>query len=126
MIRQPSLTSALYAWHRAAVAGKAPPQHEGDPQCGWYRTRLVRGGPWVPARIWIEREIDPYSGELLSPEVFRCEIDGQRRDPYRVWTYITPIPREEYDALIARRASIPAMKATLAKIDVSQTPMRPF
>lgn len=125
MLRQPSTTAALYAWHRRAIRGDAPPIHEGLPECGWFKTKLVRGGPWVPVRIWCEREVCPLTGELLSPEVLRCEADGQSRSPERLWTFLQPITREEYAALSERRISIPAMQATLAKINLTQEAMRP-
>ena len=125
MIRQPSTMAQLYDWHKKAVNGDAPPVHDGIPECGWFKTKLVKGGPWVPVRIWCEREVCPLTGELLSPEILRCEADGQRRNPERLWTFLTPIPRAEYDALSHRREAIPAMQATLAKIDLTQEAMRP-
>lgn len=123
-MRRPTPASQAYAWHRAAVAGVSPETHEGDPQCGWYKTRLIKGGPWVAARIWIEREIDA-SGELAAPEQFRCEVDGQRRNPYSMWTYLTPISRAEYDALLHRRDMIPVMQASMAAVDLVAAPILP-
>lgn len=126
MIRQPSTAAQAFAWWRAAVAGQEPPFHDGLPECGYFRTRLVKGGPWVPARIWIRREIDPETGELTDDEQFLCEVDGMRRDPVRAWDgRLIPIARDEYDALIARRQSIPAMQASLARIDLTQTIVSP-
>ena len=124
-IRRPTPPSVALAWWKAAVAGGNPPQHEGLPQCGWFKTRLTKGGPWVAARIWIDREIDPLTGELAAPEEYRCEIDGDRRDPAKVWTYLEPISREEYAALLHRRLSIPAMQASMAKLDLIAAPILP-
>jgi len=125
MIRQPSTKARLYAWHRAAVAGENPPRHEGLPECGWYRTRLVKGGPWVPVRIWCEQEVDPQTGELTAPEVLRCEVDGMLRDPARAWTFLRPITRAEFEALSARREAIPAMAATMVRLDLTERAIRP-
>lgn len=125
MIRQPTPPSRAYAWHRAAIAGDALPQHDGLPECGWFKTRLIKGGPYVAARIWIEREIDPATGELAAPEVYRCEVDGERRDPARIWTYLKPISREEYDRLLHRRNLIPEMQASMARVDLVAAPILP-
>lgn len=124
-MRQPSPASQLYAWHRAAMRGAAPPVHDGWPECGWYRTRLVRGGPWVAVEIKVERVIDIETGELAGPETVFAIVDGERRRAEPIWTFLEPISREDYAALIARREFIPAMAATHAKIDLSLQPMRP-
>jgi hypothetical protein len=125
MIRQPSTMSDLYRWHRSAIAGDELPVHDGIPECGWYRTRLVKGGPWCAVEIRVEREICPDTGELLGPERLIAICDGMRRDPARMWTFITPITRAEHDALIRRREAIPAMAATMARLDLTKEPMRP-
>ncbi len=125
MMRRPSTSAELYAWHRQAVRGSRPPVHEGIPECGWFKTRMTKGGPWVPVRIWCEREVCPLTGELVAPEILRCEADGQMRNPARLWTYLLPISREEHAALSERRVSIPAMQATMVKINLSQEAMRP-
>lgn len=126
-MREPSPIAFLFAWHRAALAGRNPPDHEGLPECGWFKTRLVKGGPWVPAKIWIRREIDADTGELTAPEEYLCEVDGRRRDAALAWGSLckNPISREEYDALIDRAKSLPVMQATMAKIDLTQHPVRP-
>ncbi len=127
MIRQPSRVADLYAWHRAALAGDAPPIHDGDPQCGWFKTRAVKGGPWVPARIWITRDLDPETFELAGDETFACEIDGARRSAEASWTYLAhhPISKADHDALITTIAATPAMQASRTKIDLTKEPMRP-
>lgn len=89
------------------MRGERPETHEGEPQCGWFRTRLVKNGPFVSARIWCEQEIDPETGELCCDEVLRCEVGGERRNPARAWTFLTAIPIEDYEALVeARRREI--------------------
>lgn len=126
MIRQPSTTSQLYGWHRAALAGENPPIHDGLPECGWYKRKMVKGGPWVPARIFITRDIDPETGELTDDERMLIEIDGETyRTPEKQWTYLIPISRADYEALKARKGTTPAMAATMVKINLSDKPMRP-
>ncbi len=87
------------AWWRAALAGDRPPITE-DPEEGFYKRRLVKGGPWVPVQIWIEAERDE-SGDLLSDEVVRCTVDGQLVDVHSHWTYCagSPISESEFDYL---------------------------
>lgn len=124
MMRQPTPRRVLYAWHDAMMRGERPATHMDDPQCGWFKTRLVRGGPFVPAIIKVEREICAMTGELLDDERLVCLVDGERRDPARVWTYLRAISRDEYLRLIELRTMLPEMAATLATVDY-RTPMRP-
>ena len=125
MIRRPSTSSALYSWHRDAIAGRNPPRHDGIPEAGWYRTRLTRGGPYVPVEITVERSIDPLTGDLTAPERLICTVDGIPRDPAMIWTYLNPISRVDFLALSERREAIPAMQATMARVDLTQKAMRP-
>lgn len=73
------------------------------PECGWFQTRLVRGGPMVPARIWLEQEIDIATGELISDEVLKCEINGREADPIDGWQRCAanPIERSLFNFLTA-------------------------
>lgn len=127
MIRRPTPVFELYRWHRDALAGRAPAIHDGEPHCGWFKTRAVKGGPWMAARIWCERDIDPETGELTGPEELRCDVDGMFRDPARAWLSLAhnPISRAEYDALLHRRNLIPAMQEPHKAIDLSAAAMRP-
>jgi hypothetical protein len=126
-MRQPTPLSNLLRWHRDALAGKRPPIHENDPQMGWFKVRMVRGGPFVPARIWIDREICPLTGELACDERFLCEIDGERRDVQREWVWLSknPISKAEYDELCSLRQSIEGMAATHAPFDLQEHVIRP-
>lgn len=126
MIRQPTPISKIYAWHRDALAGKSVPVHEGEPHCGWFKARLVKGGPFVPASISIEREVDE-NGELASDEKLVCEINGDRRDPVRAWLSIckSPISRSEYIELQELHRRHPEMAATHAPLRLSAGAIRP-
>jgi DNA polymerase-1 len=72
--------------------GQAAPE---DPQCGFYRRRLVRGGPWVVARIWREPEVDFMTGKPTGLDVLQCELGGERRDPVIEWLKLCSHPIEE-------------------------------
>lgn len=49
------------------------------PQPGFYRTRFVKNGPWIAARIWLDDSIPE------RPAVLLAEVDGKEADPYRIW-----------------------------------------
>lgn len=102
-MRQPTPHSDLYAWHSAALRGLSP-VIDGTPQCGWYKRKLVKGGVFVPARIWMVQEIDTATGELLSDELLQCEVNGSYADPEDAWTWIcaNPITEQEFRYLTAR------------------------
>ena len=126
-MRQPTPLAQLLRWHRDALAQKRPKVHEGEPQMGWFKVRMVRGGPFVPARIWIEREICPLTGELACDERILCEVNGARRDALREWVWLSknPISKAAFDELCALRQSIEAMVATHVPFDLKDTVMRP-
>ena len=124
-MRTPTPAATLYAWHRAALAGRSPTVTD-DPQCGWFRTRLVRGGPWVPVVIWCDRELDE-RGSLASDERLRCRVGDAERDPAAVWLSVCkrPISRNQYQALRAMPAKVQEMTATHAPIRLSAGAIRP-
>lgn len=104
-LRRPTPHDRLYAWHRAALAGEQPFTPISDPQCGWYRRRLVKGAAGVPARIWLHQEVDAATGELLDDEELRCEVNGRPEDPLDQWIWLCkdPISEEHYNWMIADR-----------------------
>lgn len=126
MIRQPSTISQLYDWHRRAIAGENPPRYMNEPQCGFYKMRKVKNGPWVPVRLYIEREVDLQTGELASDEIVRAEVNGlDAGDPVTIWTYLTPISRAEFDHLADYRLRNSRMLDTNRKVDLSDAPTPP-
>lgn len=104
-MRRPTPIAALFAWHTAALRGLGP-VNDGTPQCGWYKRRLVRGGVFVPARISMVQDICPETGELLSDELLRCEVNGFSVDPEEAWPWISghPVSEQEFRYLGARIA----------------------
>ena len=102
-MRRPTPHTQLYAWHTAALRGLAP-VIDNTPQCGFYKRKLVKGGVFVPARIWMFQDIDAETGELLSDELLQCEVNGTYADPEDAWSWICshPIREQEFRYLAAR------------------------
>lgn len=100
-MRRPSKLEVLYEWHTQACAGRAWHYrlNESEPRCGYFKTRLVPRGPFVPARIWMEQITDDETGELTQPEVLRCEIDGVPKEPLEEWVRLCnqAISHNEFD-----------------------------
>lgn len=122
-IRQPSTQEQVYDFWSRSVAGERVPRNEEDPQCGFYRMRKVRGGPWVAVEIWLEQQIDDETGELVADEKLRAIQNGEPVNPAFIWTYCRPIRAEEYDALTGARSDMEAtMKATMVAVDLGALP----
>ena len=70
-----------------------------EPVPGYYRRRLVRGGPWVPVRIWRGFDKCPHTGlELERGWELRCTVNGIYRDPRAEWLWVCnePITEAEF------------------------------
>lgn len=104
MIRRPTPPEVFLAWHRAAIAGKAEANFIDHPECGWFKRKLVKGGPFVAARIWLRQDVDE-AGELLDDEVMLCEVNGENADPHDQWNWLAgnPIPESEFQYLMGLR-----------------------
>lgn len=127
MIRQPTSFSKAFRWHTAAIAGQEVQRHDGDPQCGWYKRKLVKGGPWVPVRIYLVREIDHETGELTCDEEYQIEVEGiPSDDPEGQWSYLTPISKEEFDQLMDYRLRDGRMFESRRPIDLAEAPTAPI
>lgn len=125
MIRKPTPAAELLAHWKARLAGENPPAHDGMPECGWYKTRLIKGGPWVGVRIFVDRYVDEETGELVSPEIYRAVVGGEPRDPAPIWTFLTAISREEFERLEDARRNNLTMAATHAAVDLTKEPSLP-
>jgi hypothetical protein len=104
MIRQPTSLMKVLAWWREAIRSpEAIPRHPSDPEAGFYRVKLAKGGAWVPVNIYLYQAIDDETGELAEPEKLICELgwDGERVNPLRLWTHVEPISRAEFVRLMA-------------------------
>ena len=87
--------------------------------------RRVKGGPWVAVQIVCERDIDDETGELTAPERLVALFDGERRRAETVWTYVEPISRDEYRALLDRAGRDERMAATMVPMNLKDNPTRP-
>lgn len=126
MIRQPTDLDAAYSWWRRSVSGERVPRIEDEPHPGYFKRRMVRGGPFVPVAIWLDQEIDPDTGELTAPEELRAIVNGRPVDPLRAWLYARPISLAEYDALTGVRDHHAFMAATHVAVDLGEVaPIRP-
>ena len=103
-MRTPTPLDVQLAWHTAARAGEEPAIHD-EPHCGWFKRRLVKHGPFVPARIWLFSPICPETGELAGDEILQCEVDGQMADAAAQWSRLAghPITEAEFHYLTALR-----------------------
>lgn len=97
-MRRPTPLTELYRWHRESLAGKKP-QITSEPQCGFFKRTMVKGGAPVGARIWMEQPTDPDTGELVGDEVMRCDVGGKERDPTDEWVWLADYPISEADYL---------------------------
>ncbi len=125
MIRQPTPHAQFYAWWKRALADPDLPRHDDDPQCGFYQMRRVKGGPWVPVRIFVVRDIEAETGDLEGPERLVAEINGEWTQPGSIWTHLRPISRADYAALLARIALNPALADPTKPINLMKEPARP-
>jgi hypothetical protein len=80
----------------------------GHPEPGYYRLKLVRRGPWVPAVIWrpcplvepilYEMTPDPedWCRPTERPRPLRGRIGDREADPFDIWTRARTISAVEY------------------------------
>lgn len=81
------ITPTPYTYWHDALSGQFGPVHENDPQCGYYRMRQGKNGPWLPVAIWYDD-----SGTLL------CLKAAIHVNPHDVWTWVcrNPVSYEIY------------------------------
>ncbi len=77
-MRKPtSIDDQLTDWRRMVETGARPTDEE--PCCGWFKTRAARGSKtWLPARVWLNQEIDWKTGDLMAPETYVLDLAGRR------------------------------------------------
>lgn len=86
-----------FAWWRSALAGTKP-AITGEPECGFYKRRAFKGGPWVPVAIWYGEPPTDEEGTPLSDAPLLCAVDGKHADALEVWLWVAdnPITEAEY------------------------------
>lgn len=112
----PRFPGDAFAWHTAAVIEyqkklKSPSykitlQAPDTPQCGWYKRRLVKGGPWVPARVWREQAIDFETDKPGNKDHLYCTVGDVRKNAVDQWGWLLncPITKEDFDFMVEHRA----------------------
>lgn len=80
------------------------------PVAGYYRRKLVKGGPWMPVRLWFGAPLDPETGEELDRSPRWQAMQGNDliagdAEIQSVWTSCCrePIDATEYHYLVADR-----------------------
>lgn len=76
-----------FAWYRDALAGKRQLIYADQPQSGYFRRRLQKGGPFLPVGIWRSSK----TGQLVA------RIGDEAINPIDIWVYVAdqPVPRDD-------------------------------
>lgn len=105
------------------------------PQAGFFKRRFVRGGPWVPVRLWFGAPNDPVTGEELERgHRWQAEVRGELVTDetlvLEAWIACAgnPITEAEYDDMLnkiehaeTRDQRLPEYKPD-QKVDLNKLP----
>lgn len=74
-----------------------------EPRPGFFKMRLVRGGPWLAARLYLPCPLDPeFCGPLDRSRHLLAEVDGDEKPDLwilRIWTSGREIGAAEFNFL---------------------------
>ncbi len=73
-----------YQFWRAALRGEKQLVQETNPQCGFYKRRLAKDGPWLPIAFWRDKD-----------DRVVCCFEGKPVDPLVHWTFVAKFPVSE-------------------------------
>jgi len=73
-----------YEFWRAALRGGKQAVQESNPQCGFYKRRLVKDGEWLPIAFWRNKD-----------DRIVCCFGGKLVDPVEHWTFAAKYPVSE-------------------------------
>ena len=96
-----------------AVRGFPVARTPDDPQPGYYKTKVVKRGPWVACRIWRDAE-----------GIMRCRVGDDQTDPVSVWAYARPVTVQEWQTLELWRKENPRFNPRAA-VDLIGAPIKP-
>jgi hypothetical protein len=102
-VRKPTPLAISHAWHTQALRDGVEVLTE-EPQCGWFKRRMVKGGPFVAAKIYLRQDVDD-AGDLIDEEILLCEVAGNFKDPQQEWLSLAkrPISESDYEFMMADR-----------------------
>ena len=127
LLRVVDKVKASLEWWREELA--APGQRLPDlPQCGFYMRRIVKGGAFVPARIWRDPEYDLVTDIPTGREILRCELGTKAVDPMAEWVRLSaqPISEVEYHKMMlkwqAGKPAPPTRPIDLSKVQSIPNP----
>ena len=124
-MRKPSTFMQSHSWWLDALAGKESPRHDGLPECGYYRMKLVKGGPWVPVQVKLSQDIEFDTGELAAPERYIAVYEDRNVDAALIWYRLDPISHIEFIRLKTRIGRDERLQASMVKLDLTEAPTRP-
>lgn len=87
---------SAFDWYFAALDGRKPPIHEGEPRCGYFKVRDRRG---------LNKKLAPIKRPFVACAIFvdgqgvlKAELAGAPTAPDSLWPYCAkyPIPYETY------------------------------
>lgn len=95
------MVSNPWRWWHEAVAGFHPPINISEPHCGYFKTKLVKDGPFVPVHIFWRGPKDEH-GRPTGDEEMVCLVNGKEADVLETWTRVAdrPIQLAEYEYLV--------------------------
>ena len=77
----------IWQFWRDALAGKEQTIDADSPQCGFYKIRDGKDGPWLPVMI------------RMDGSEMRCRVgDNSNADPFKIWTWCAARPISKEDA----------------------------
>lgn len=73
------------------------------PQPGYYKRKLVKGGPFVAVKVWMNEPDVDAAGDLMDDEGLMMLIEGERVNPDDNWSWCmgNAIDKAEYDFMCA-------------------------
>lgn len=92
-----------------------PSRRVDEPQAGYYRVRMIKGGPWVAAQV--EQKLGIWSASINGVPCGAADFDPSRADGvFRVYLTGVSITKAEYDALVRSPPSSPRMPIDIGSI----------
>lgn len=93
-----------------------------EPRPGYYRARLVKGGPWVPVLMFLACPMDPhYGGPLERSRPVWCRAGVEFLDPDRVWMACRAITRAEYHRALMRFVRLPVEAKSPVDLNIERS-----